>query len=215
MKHPKRLWLAGAVVMTACGLTAPADATQLTPTGTEVTFQSTNFLMTAHNGLSFRATSSMTATLPATSSTWVAVPVTLSFSNCTANGALPCTFHVGEGCHTAASQPILHVMGIGSNQAMSTITVPNGCNITQTIPSVGCTLTINGPQTISSDTIGFGGMHLTGGSSATIHLNNTLIRDMIAHGPTSATCATSPTHTASGTITGTYTSNRTVDVDGS
>lgn len=208
MKHLERLGHLGALILAACGFAQTARATQITPVNTQVTFTSTNALVSFHGGSGFRCTDyAISGRTPATSSTWLVFGVTLTFNQCSIAG-----FGIGvsfnESCLTAGGTPTMEVMGIGGDAAIWQITLPATCAMQI---SGSCSATVLGPQTIGNGTVGLGGGVLTGGASPLMHLNNTLIRDVTVH-PRSPLCG--PAGTGSITLTGNYTSATTLHVDG-
>jgi hypothetical protein len=168
MKHLKKLGLATALTMAATsGMVSTASATTVEPANSEVTLVSTNTTFTVDpEGAPITCSSSIVTgdTGPLTHTTWASAvkKTTVTVSGCTAlSGFLVASVTSSEGCQTPAGTPIVHAMGVSVTTALAVITLPAICSFDIALPSIGCTLTITGGQTIGNGTAGVGGIRWT------------------------------------------------------
>jgi hypothetical protein len=207
MKHLKQLGLASVMALVAtCGVVGSASATVIEPAGTAVTLTSTNSAWAVSGGGSFACTDvAFSGTTPAAgaAATWRTITgMTPTYSGCTMSGFLLVTVTPNEGCHTAATAPQLHLMGSDAATAAGVVTLLSGCSIDIAMPSIGCTLTIAGPQTIGNGTTGTGGMRWTDLATSAMHVNAATVPSVVSNG-VGFGCATAGSHTM--TLSGTYT----------
>jgi hypothetical protein len=219
MKRLKRLKRAGvavvALVVVGCVGGSSAMATTVDPTNTTVTFTSTNFsLKVDPEGSSVNCGhSTMSGLTPVTSGTWTELPEGITYSNCTFGGIVAATVTQSEGCSTTgAGKPTLDVMfsphpGGMTYTSEEKFTKHAGCDTQITVPSIGCSLTIQGTQTIGNGTSGAGGITLTSGSPAVLNFTSATLPDLTSSG-VGVGCPSAGTH--SGTYTGTYNSTSAV-----
>jgi hypothetical protein len=216
MRHLKQAGLAVVVVlalMAGVGATS-ASATTICVGGSitgpctdghpggAVVLTSTNSSLTVHGSISFNCTSStISGTAPATSATTVTFPVTLAYSGCTLFGTTGISVVVPANCQAGGANAVkLNVMynQAAAPQATADVTIPTGCTITISIPSLPCTMTISGDQTI-------GQFPITNGSAVTrttAELGNALVSSILVDPGAGFGCPTAGAHT--GTLGGTY-----------
>jgi hypothetical protein len=207
MKHLKKLGLASALALVAtCGLVGSATATTITPASTSVTLTSTNSSLAVSGGGAVSCThSTISGTTPASGgTTWVSIDSatnTLTYTGCTAF-FLPASVTPNAACHSTA-RPVLHVMFDNPPPVVANVvTLRATCSIDVSIPAIGCTLTIAGPQTIGNGTAGAGGIRWTNLSPLSrAHINAATVPSVVSNG-VGAGCSTAGAHT--GTLTGTY-----------
>jgi hypothetical protein len=214
MRHLKKLGLASVLALVAtCGVVGSASATLIEPGSTAFTLTSTNFSWSVSGGGTVScSTSTISGTTPAVgvATSWKTIAATtLAYSGCTALGFEGISVTSSEGCHTAATSPKLHFMGVTAATAISVVTIPAGCSIDFSTPSIGCTLTIPGPQTIGNGTAGAGGIDWTDLASSTAHFNAVLVPTVHSNG-VGFGCATAGNHTM--TWTGNYTRSSATNV---
>jgi hypothetical protein len=206
MKHFKMGLAAALALVASCGIVGSASATTIEPANTHATLVSTQYVLTLDpEGVSVQcASSTMTVTTGALTHTASASATidTVTYTGCTGLiGTLAATVRPSEGCHTPAGRLVLHGMTVASTSAIS-ITVPATCSIDISVPTVGCTLTITGGQTIGDGTAGAGGIDWTNRSPKSgFDLNNTSIPRVDSNGVGFA-CPAAGNHT--GTLVGSY-----------
>jgi hypothetical protein len=205
MKYLKKLGLATAVALVAtCGIAGAASATTIEPANTAFTLTSTNSILNLSGGGSVSCNHSvLTSDTPALShGTWgTATVTTLAYSGCNFGGLGAASVTPSEGCHTAATSPRLHLMGVNAASAIGTLTLPAACSIDMAIPAIGCTLTITGGQTIGNGTPGAGGINWTNLVTSNAHVNGATVPLIDSNG-VGFPCPTAGAHT--GTLTGTF-----------
>jgi hypothetical protein len=205
MQYLKKLGFATAMALVmTCGVVSSASATTINPLNTAVSITSPNGALSIHGGGAVTCNdTTIHGRTPAvqTHTTWATITnVTLTFSGCT-GFFLPATVTPNAACHTAGTAPSLHVMAVTRSSATAELTL-NGCSIDVSIPSIGCTLTVAGPQTIGNGTTGAGGIQWTNRSPlGRADVNSALLPTVVSNG-VGAGCSTAGHHT--GTLTGTY-----------
>jgi hypothetical protein len=221
MKHLKKVGFAtlSALIVAACVGATSASATTICVgggvtapctdghPGGAVTLASTNSSLAVSGGGTVSCnTSTISGTAPSTTATWLSFPVTLSYSGCTAF-FFPASVTVPANCSATGANPIrLDAMynQAAAPQGVGLVTIPAGCDITVEIPSIGCDLTVAGPQTIGNGGTGTGGISWTNGNSSTrssASLNSATLPTIESNG-VGFGCPSAGAH--SGTLTGTY-----------
>jgi hypothetical protein len=214
MRYLKKLGLAAVLALVAtCGVAGSASATTIDPASTAFTLTATNLSWSVSGGGAFSCThSAIPGTTPAAGSatTWKTITnTTLSYSGCTMAGFLAISVTPNEGCHTAATAPQLHFMGVTAAAAIGVVTLPSGCSIDFSIPAIGCTLTIPGPQAIGNGTAGAGGIQWTNLATSVADVNSATVSTVHSNG-VGVGCPTAGAHT--GTLTGNYVRNSATNV---
>jgi hypothetical protein len=207
MKHLKQLCRIAAMALVAnCGVVGSASATTIEPASTAVTLSSANWSFQMHGGATVSCTAStVSGTTPAAGpvATWKALTdATLTYTGCMAIGFVNATVTPNAGCHTAATAPQLHLMGVNAATAVGVLTLPSGCNIDISIPAIGCTWTIPGFQPIGNSTGGTGGIQWTNASPNIAHVNGARVPTVASNG-VGIGCGMAGDHT--GTVFGNYT----------
>jgi hypothetical protein len=210
MKQFKTLGLAVmmALVLAACFGATSASATTVCvggattapcpagshPGGT-VILSSTNSSLLVHGASTISCThSTIHGTAPSTTATTVQIPVTLTYSSCTAFGIAGASVNVGPACQDKITLTVM----TGSAQF---VTIPSGCTIDVSVPAINCTVTIPGEQTIGENN----GIAWTNGTATAFShatLTNALVTDIVVDPGGGFGCPTAGTHT--GTLNGTY-----------
>jgi hypothetical protein len=208
MRHLRKLSLASALALVAtCGVVGSASATLIDPASTSVTFTSTNSALAVSGGGNVSCShSTITGTTPAAgaAATWKAIsPMTPTYSSCQALGFVPAFVTPNGSCI------VLHAMGVNAASAIGVVTLPSGCSIDVSIPAIGCTLTIAGPQTIGNGTAGAGGIQWTNLATSVTHVNAATVPSVVSNG-VGFGCATAGAHT--GTLSGLYTRSSATNV---
>jgi hypothetical protein len=145
MRYLKQGLACAAALAAVCGLAEAVSATTIDPAGTALTLTSTNFALAVSGGGTLTCTSStLTGTTPAAgdATTWKSIPLTPVWTGCTAFG-LAATVNPSHSCHTAGTQPVLHLHAGPPARGVFTwnlctihiVTHATGC--TQVIPSQG------------------------------------------------------------------------------
>jgi hypothetical protein len=201
MRHLKKLGLAAALALVAtCGVVGTASATLIEPGSTAVTLTSTNWVFMLSGGHTVTCTSAtISGTTPAvgTAATWKSIPNTAqTYTGCQAIGFIPTSVTLSGSC------PVLHAMGVSAGSAIGVMTLPSGCSIDISIPSIGCTMTIPGPQSIGNGTAGSGGIQWTNAATSVAHFNSATIPSVVSNG-VGFGCGSAGAHT--GTVSATYT----------
>jgi hypothetical protein len=219
------LALAMALVLVACVGATSASATTICVVGTTqtancpagegaggaVTVKSTNASFTVAGQTWSCTTSSIAGTAPATSSSTVSWPVALRYGagtspagSCTSFGFVNRTITPNAACDPGGVAPITLNVSDSAGAPLTTWSIPSGCTITINIASIGCTMTISGPQTIGNGPAGAGGIswsNATPPNFSTTTLNSptfNVVSNGIGFG-----CPAAGAHT--GTLTGMYT----------
>jgi hypothetical protein len=204
----KNLGLITTVILAvACGLVGPASATTVEPANTAFTMTSMNSGFTVTGSLSFNCTdSALTGHTGALNhNTWATVTITsLSYSGCAIFGSVGISVTPSEGCTTAAGRPTLHGMGVSAATSIGVITLPASCSLDIAIPTLTCTMTITGGQTIGNGTAGSGGIDWTNlGPKSVADFNGATIPVLDVGTGGGFGCPSPGTHTAA--LTGSYT----------
>lgn len=159
MRYLKHLAPIGAAALLAASVLAgSASATTLSPASTAFTATATNWTLTV-SGSAVPITcahSTISGTTPASGGvTWVSQPYTENWAGCTMGG-FPLTVNPSHSCHTAGTQPILHIHQITPLHSVQQLT-DNGCTIHIVNHITGCTERIPPGLTIGNGTAGVGG----------------------------------------------------------
>jgi uncharacterized lipoprotein YbaY len=208
MKHLKASGLVAAMALVvACAGAASASATTIDPASTAFSLTGTNVqLAVSGGGTIVCADSIISGTTPSGTTITLSARINLSFNDCNMGG-FPATVFVPSACSTAGASPIhLNVKynGTTAPQASATLTVTSGCTITADIPTIVCTITFSGEQTIGNGTSGTGGIGITNGTSTiktVVGLNSATIPSAISSGGGFG-CPSAGAHT--GTLSGPY-----------
>jgi hypothetical protein len=130
--------------------------------------------------------------------------VNLSYSNCNAFG-FAATVTVGSACAATGASPLhFSVMWSFPLKISVTVTLTIGCTITVVVPSLSCTITLSGAQTIGNGTSDAGGIGITNGTSTTktvADLNSATVPSAVSSGGGFG-CPSAGAHT--GTLSGAY-----------
>jgi hypothetical protein len=145
------------------------------------------------------AQSTIHGTAPSGSATTLAIPVTLTYSGCTAlSGFIGATVTVHPGCQDRITLLAMYNQA-AAPQGSATITIPSGCTITASVPTVSCTMTIPGEQTITGS-IAWRNGTTTAPSHAT--LTSAHVPTIDVHAGGGFGCPAAGAHT--GALSGTY-----------
>lgn len=202
MRHLKRLGpTVTAILAVACGAAAgPASATTMDPASTAFTLTSTNFALSVDGGSPITcADTTLSGVTPASGGvTWISVPFTPRATSCLQNGGVT-TVQPSLSCHTAATQPILHVEGIFPPRIVITW---GTCSIHVVRHATGCTMNL--PTLPSGNgTAGLGGIMWTNRSpQSLVFFNSVTLTGVVSNG-VGVGCPSAGTH--SGTLSGQFT----------
>jgi hypothetical protein len=118
--------------------------------GGAFTLTSSNFALAVHGASTFQCTSStISGTAPATAATTLSIPVTLAYSGCVVFGISPITISVPAACQERITLKAMFIQA-AAPQGSASLTVPSGCTITTSQPSISCTMTVSGEQTVGA-----------------------------------------------------------------
>jgi hypothetical protein len=197
-------WADPASATTVCvvGTTNTNDCdTASTGPGGTLSLTSTNTSLAISGGGDVTCThTTLTGTAPSENATdTVATPITFRPTGSTAF-FLAATVGTTSACNPGGTAPItLNLTATPVISPYSTLTIPTGCTITANIASIGCTLTIKGPQTIGNDTPSTtGGQTWTNGTASvasTDIINSSTVSTVISNG-VGFGCSTAGHHTA-------------------
>lgn len=175
--------------------------------GGAITGTSTNSSLSVSGGGTVTCTNStLSGTAPATISSPAGTPVSgpfqLQYSGCTAF-ILPATVTPSAACDPGGAAPLILNAQNDTDGPFTTVTIPSGCVITISVPTISCTVTVSGPQTIGNGTAGAGGQTWVNGSSdfSTDAINSDTLTAVSSGGGLG--CPSAGSHT--GTLTGIYT----------
>jgi hypothetical protein len=210
MRHFKTVGLAVtmALVLVACVGATSASATTICvggaitgpctdghPGGT-VVLSSSNSQLGVSGGSTIQCTSSIIhGVAPATSSTWLQIPVTLGYSGCTAFGIFTANVTVHPSCQHRVT---LDVMFRNVQDSEVVVTLPTNCTFTVSVPAISCNVTIHGPDS-------FGATWTNGNAStkSSAIINNATLHNVTVHPGGGFGCPTAGAH--HGLLSGTYT----------
>jgi hypothetical protein len=165
--------------------------------GGAFTLTATNFAFAVHGSNTFSCSNStISGTAPATTATTLSIPVTLAFSGCTIFGTSPITISVPAACQDKITLQAMFTQ-VAAPQGAPSLTLPSGCTITTSQPSINCTMTVSGEQTL-------GATWVNGSSSSSSHmtLTSSPATSVVVEPGGGFGCPSAGAHTA--TLSGTY-----------